>query len=100
MILEKDDNLRFVKRLCDWLDEKGMTEGYFFEMLGELGLTFPLRITEYTESEDNSFNFVCSTVSNNGEPIAYRIILSANESSPRFITFYDVHGFWSQSMLI
>lgn len=101
MIIEKNDNLVLVKRLCDWLDEKGMTAEYFFEMLKEVGFVFPLRINNFTENkEKNSFSFLCSSADTATDPVSYQIILNADEDSPRMINFENIHGFWEQPMII
>ena len=100
MVLEREDNLALVNRLTNWFKTTGVSEEYFFGILKEMGLDFPLRFTNYTENLDGSFSFICSTVSDHGEPMKYVISLEADKVNPRIITFCHAHGFWEQPVKI
>ena len=100
MILEKGDNLALFNRLTNWFERTGLSEEYFFGILNDMGLSFPLRFTNYTENLDGSFSFICSTVDNKGETIKYTIALDADEFNPRIITFHHSQGFWKQPVKV
>lgn len=100
MEFENSKDLELYIRLCNWLNEKGMTPEYFFDMLKEIGFVFPMRLSNFTEESETSFSFLCSSATLENSPISYRILLDTNESSHRIITFCDVHGFWKQPMQI
>jgi hypothetical protein len=100
MILEKNDKLILIKRLCDWLEEKGMSPTYFFDTLEEMGFAFPLRVCDFVENNVNSFSFLCYSADYEHDNVAYRFKLDLLESSPRIITFSNIHGFWEQPMFL
>ncbi len=94
MTLENFNELVFVHRLCTWLEEKGMTYEYFFDILGEtIDLVFPLQITEFSCHDDSSFSFKCKSGN-----VSYYITLDSDSLCPRGIVISKKH--WSNKILI
>ena len=110
MIVENNDDLVLVNRILSWLDQSGMSVDYFLETLKEFGFSFPLRVSDFIESSNDSFSFLCSS-SDTSDPISLWITMDSENS--RIITFsrksseefpYEVPEqmvyFWKQSVKI
>ncbi len=83
MVIQKNENLRFIQRLCYWLDEMEISDGYFYEILEKQIGELPLKISNFNEFEGECFSFLCSS---KNSAVIYQVILSVYDKS-RTISF-------------